>query len=297
MYIVISGNIGAGKTSLAQIISEDLGFSVYFEDFHANVFLKDYYQDMKRWAFATQIDFLAIRYEQIIHHMLLSQIPAVLDRSIYEDREVFAKSLFEDGLMSEAEWSVYNKLYDLTFKLVTNESDGISSLAKIMSNNTVQNYIILAGKECSSLDEKIGYCGADLILYAQSLGLNTWWCGGMFNGKNALKHLDDKDVRVNGVIAIGYGKTQGVPHKSKTADQVSHYKGKAPEWFNSGIKALLLAPSALNRQPYIVTGAGNKVIFKVKSGFLSQVDLGIGKYFFELGAGKENFEWSSYDTN
>jgi deoxyadenosine/deoxycytidine kinase len=113
MYIVISGNIGAGKTSLAQIISEDLGFSVYFEDFHANVFLKDYYQDMKRWAFATQIDFLAIRYEQIIHHMLLSQIPAVLDRSIYEDREVFAKSLFEDGLMSEQEWSVYYKLYDL----------------------------------------------------------------------------------------------------------------------------------------------------------------------------------------
>ena len=122
-----------------------------------------------------------------------------------------------------------NKLYDLTFKLVTNESNGISSLAKIMSNNTVQNYIILAGKDSSDLDENIGYYGADLILYAQSLGLNTWWCGGMFNGKNSLKHLDDKNVRVNGVIAIGYGKTQGVPHKSKTADQVSHYKGKAPE--------------------------------------------------------------------
>lgn len=185
-----------------------------------------------------------------------------------------------------------NRLYDLTFKLVTNESDGISSLAKIMSNNTVQNYIILAGKDSSDLDEKIGYCGADLILYVQSLGLNTWWCGGMFNGKNALKHLDDKNVRVNGVIAIGYGKTQGVPHKSKTTDQVSHYKGKAPEWFNSGIKALLLAPSVLNRQPYIVNGVRNKVSFKVKSGPLSQVDLGIGKYFFELGAGKSNFEWS-----
>lgn len=185
-----------------------------------------------------------------------------------------------------------NKLYDLTFKLVTNESDGISSLAKIMSNNTVQNYIILAGKDSLDLNENIGYCGADLILYAQNLGLNTWWCGGMFNGKNALKHLDDKNVRVNGVIAIGYGKTQGVPHKSKTADQVSHYKGETPDWFKSGIQALLLAPSALNRQPYIVNGGGNKVSFKVKSGPLSQVDLGIGKYFFELGAGKSNFEWS-----
>ena len=183
-----------------------------------------------------------------------------------------------------------NELYDLTFKLVTNNADGLSSLARLMSNNSVQNYIILAGKDNSDLDKKIGYCGADLILYAQSLGLNTWWCGGMFNGKNALKHLDNKAVRVNGVIAIGYGKTQGVPHKSKTADRVSHFKGDAPGWFESGIKALLLAPSALNRQPYIVNGEGNKVSLKVKNGTFSQVDLGIGKYFFELGAGKSNFE-------
>lgn len=184
-----------------------------------------------------------------------------------------------------------NCVYNLTFKLITNNSDGLSSLARLMSNNSVQNYIILAGKDNSDLDKKIGYCGADLILYAQSLGLNTWWCGGMFNGKNALKHLDNKAVRVNGVITIGYGKTQGVPHKSKTADQVSHYKGDAPGWFKSGIKALLLAPSALNRQPYIVNGEGNKVSLKVKNGTFSQVDLGIGKYFFELGAGKSNFEW------
>ena len=184
-----------------------------------------------------------------------------------------------------------NCVYNLTFKLITNNSDGLSSLARLMSNNSVQNYIILAGKDNSDLDKKIGYCGADLILYAQSLGLNTWWCGGMFNGKNALKHLDNKAVRVNGVIAIGYGKTQGVPHKSKTADQVSRFKGDAPGWFKSGIKALLLAPSALNRQPYIVNGEGNKVSLKVKNGTFSQVDLGIGKYFFELGAGKSNFEW------
>lgn len=175
-----------------------------------------------------------------------------------------------------------NCVYNLTFKLITNNSDGLSSLARLMSNNSVQNYIILAGKDNSDLDKKIGYCGADLILYAQSLGLNTWWCGGMFNGKNALKHLDNKAVRVNGVIAIGYGKTQGVPHKSKTADQVSHFKGDAPGWFKSGIKALLLAPSALNRQPYIVNGEGNKVSLKVKNGTFSQVDLGIGKYFLNL---------------
>ncbi len=113
MYIVISGNIGAGKTTLSQIISEEMGFSVYFEDFHSNLFLKDYYKDMKRWAFATQMNFLALRYEQLIHHVLLSQIPSVLDRSIYEDREVFAKALHEDGLMTDNEWIVYDKMYHL----------------------------------------------------------------------------------------------------------------------------------------------------------------------------------------
>ena len=113
MYIVVSGNIGAGKTSLSQIISEEMGFSIYFEDFQANLFLKNYYQDMKRWAFATQINFLAIRYEQIINHVLVSNIPAVLDRSIYEDKKVFARSLYENGLMSNAEWITYNKLYSL----------------------------------------------------------------------------------------------------------------------------------------------------------------------------------------
>jgi deoxyadenosine/deoxycytidine kinase len=113
MYIVISGNIGAGKTTLSQIISKEMGFSVYFEDFHSNLFLKDYYRDMKRWAFATQMNFLALRYEQLIHHVLLSQIPSVLDRSIYEDREVFAKALHEDGLMTDNEWTVYDKMYHL----------------------------------------------------------------------------------------------------------------------------------------------------------------------------------------
>ena len=98
---------------------------------------------------------------------------------------------------------------------------------------------MLAGKECSDLDEKLGYCGADLCLYAQTLGLNTWWVGGMFNSKGAMKHLETKDVRINGVIAIGYGQTQGVQHKSKTAAEISQYNGTAPQWFVDGVDALL----------------------------------------------------------
>lgn len=184
-----------------------------------------------------------------------------------------------------------NKKYNLHLALVVGNSDGIGSMAKLLLSKTVKNYIVLAGDEAPNLDEKLGYCGADLILYAQTLGLNTWWIGGMFNGKGALKNLSNKDVRVNGVIAIGYGKTQGVPHKSKTAAEISRYNGKAPQWFVDGVNALLYAPTALNKQPYVVFGDGNKVSISAGNGHFSGIDLGIGKYHFEVGAGKENFEW------
>lgn len=184
-----------------------------------------------------------------------------------------------------------NIKYNLHLALVVGNSDGIGSMAKLLLSKTVNNYIVLAGVDAPNLDEKLGYCGADLILYAQTLGLNTWWVGGMFNGKGALKNLNNKNVRVNGVIAIGYGKTQGVPHRSKTAAEISRYNGKTPQWFVDGVDALLYAPTALNKQPYVVSGDGNKVSISAGNGHFSGIDLGIGKYHFEVGAGKENFEW------
>lgn len=184
-----------------------------------------------------------------------------------------------------------NKKYNLHLALVVSNSDGIGSMAKLLLSKTVNNYIVLAGVDAPNLDEKLGYCGADLILFAQTLGLNTWWVGGMFNGKGALKNLNNKNVRVNGVIAIGYGKTQGVPHRSKTAAEISRYNGKTPQWFVDGVDALLYAPTALNKQPYVVSGDGNKVSISAGNGHFSGIDLGIGKYHFEVGAGKENFEW------
>lgn len=184
-----------------------------------------------------------------------------------------------------------NVNYGLNMKLVTGNADGIGVLAKLLLTRSVYNYIILAGKDCADLDEKLGYCGADLILYAQTLGLNTWWCGGMFNNKGALKNLGTENVRINGVIAIGYGQTQGIPHKTKTAAEISCYNGNEPQWFKDGVEALLHAPTALNKQPYMVQGDGNTVTLTAGEGHFSGIDLGIGKYHFEVGAGKNNFEW------
>ena len=75
-----------------------------------------------------------------------------------------------------------NQTHHISLSLVTGNADGLGALAKMMSKG-VKNYIILAGPDTADLDEKLGYCGADMILYAQTLGLNTWWVGGMFNAK------------------------------------------------------------------------------------------------------------------
>ena len=185
-----------------------------------------------------------------------------------------------------------NERHGLSLALVTGSSDGIGGMAKLLLSRTVRNYIVLAGKDAPGLDEKLGYSGADLILYAQTLGLNTWWVGGMYSQKGALKGLGDKDARVNGVIAVGYGQTQGVPHKSKAPKDISEYKGEPPQWFTDGVEALLCAPTALNKQPFAVMGEWNKVYISAGSGRFSGIDLGIGKYHFEVGAGRENFQWA-----
>lgn len=184
-----------------------------------------------------------------------------------------------------------NQTHDLSLFLVTGNADGLGALAKIIGRG-IKNYIVLAGPDSADLDERLGYCGADLILYAQTLGLNTWWVGGMYNAKGAQKNMSNVAVRINGVLAIGYGQTQGVPHKSKTAAEISNYKGVAPQWFIDGVDALLLAPTALNKQAFTVRGDGSKVSLACDSGHFAGVDLGIGKYHFEVGAGKENFVWA-----
>lgn len=184
-----------------------------------------------------------------------------------------------------------NQTHDLSLSLVTGNADGLGVLAKMLGKG-VKNYIVLAGPDSADLDERLGYCGADMILYAQTLGLNTWWIGGMYNAKGAQKNMDSSAVRINGVLVIGYGQTQGVPHKSKTAAEISDYKGTAPQWFYDGVEALLLAPTALNKQAFTVRGDGNKVSLTCDNGHFAGIDLGIGKYHFEVGAGKDNFEWA-----
>ena len=187
----------------------------------------------------------------------------------------------------------HNEVYGLNMQLVTENEDAFNALLKLVLAKGVRNYIILAGPDDTDLGEKIGYCGADIMLYGQTLGLNTWWVGGTFSRKGVEKHADLPDgQKLLGVIVVGYGQTQGVAHKSKKAGDISAYQGEVPSWFHQGIAAVLLAPTALNKQAFTIHGVGNQVRMQCDNGAFYGMDLGIGKYHFELGAGKENFTWA-----
>ena len=181
-----------------------------------------------------------------------------------------------------------NKKYDLSIKLMLDNDKAVNSIIKLLLAKGVKNYIILAGNDTDDLAEKLGYSSADIMLYAQTLGLNTWYVGGTFN-RGVSKYVPNK--KVIGIVAIGYGINNGVAHKSKTLEEVSSYDGTMPEWFKNGILASLLAPTALNKQDFILIGNGNKVKIECNNGIFTGSNVGLIKYHFELGAGKENFEW------
>lgn len=109
-YLVLAGNIGAGKSTLVGLLAERLGFRPYYEPVAENPYLEDFYADMERWAFHSQVFFLTYR---VASHRELAEDPhsVVQDRSLYEDAEVFARNLYERGAMSERDWKSYSDLY------------------------------------------------------------------------------------------------------------------------------------------------------------------------------------------
>jgi deoxyadenosine/deoxycytidine kinase len=111
-HIAIAGNIGAGKTTLAQQLSEQLGWIPHYESTEDNPYLSDFYHDMKRWSFNLQIYFLNSRFNQIIE-IQNGTVPIVQDRTIYEDAYIFAPNLYEMGLMTERDFKNYQSLFGL----------------------------------------------------------------------------------------------------------------------------------------------------------------------------------------
>ena len=111
-FVAIAGNIGVGKSTLTALLSEHLNWEPFFEAVNDNPYLADFYEDMRRWSFHSQIYFLSRRLRH--HWQLLQRANSVVqDRTVYEDAEVFARNLYRQGLMDRRDYSGYRELYEV----------------------------------------------------------------------------------------------------------------------------------------------------------------------------------------
>jgi len=209
----------------------------------------------------------------------------------------------------EEEIAMVNQKGNLHVQLIQNEPKAFQgTIAKYGKFRNVKNYLVMAGRKADDLDEHVGYYGERLVLLAQTLGLNTCWVGLSYT-KVPGTYVLGEDEKIVCYIAIGYGETQGVSHKIKAVEQVSRSAVRAlgsstdasditPSWFRQGVEAALLAPTAVNQQKFSFEYLGmedGRHQVRAKKGFsligYTQIDLGIAKYHFEVGTGKDNFDW------
>ena len=182
----------------------------------------------------------------------------------------------------------------LNIQLVLDEPKAFSTgMWKYGQFSGVKNYFVMAGPKGKEAEEKIGYYGERLVLLAQTLGLNTCWVGLTYKKIPGTYTLREGDI-VHCVIALGYGSIPGVQHPLKPIEQFYESEGIPPKWFQDGMEAAMLAPTAVNQQKFkFILHDGNKVAAKTSfsmAGY-TNIDLGIVKYHFELGAGKNRFDW------
>jgi deoxyadenosine/deoxycytidine kinase len=118
MHIAITGNIGAGKTTLSGILAKHYGWNVLYEAVEGNPYLEPFYSDMKRWAFQLQMFFLKSRFNQILEIKNSSET-YIQDRTVYEDAFIFAKNLCESDLLTETDYQTYKGFFELLTGLVS----------------------------------------------------------------------------------------------------------------------------------------------------------------------------------
>lgn len=143
----------------------------------------------------------------------------------------------------------------------------------------VNNYIAIVGTKKD--EKKAGYYGEKLVLKCQELGLNTCWVA-MTHGKSKAEIKKGQKLLI--IISLGYGENPGVPHKSKSIEQLCRTDCTA-DWFERGMQAVSLAPTAMNQQKFIFELNDGKVTAKSLGGFYSNIDLGIAEYHFESATG------------
>lgn len=187
----------------------------------------------------------------------------------------------------------------LHVQLVTDEPKAFSGPMAYGKFSGVTSYLVMAGEKAEDLDERIGYYGEKLVLLAQQIGLNSCWAGLSYRKVRGTYSLEGNE-KIVCYIAIGYGLSQGTQHKSKALQELSNIDSLSPSWFKDGVEAAQLAPTAINQQKFFIEYHGKKgedlpeVRIRKGSSIVgyTQIDMGIAKLHFEIGAGKENFNWA-----
>ncbi|MFO7662335.1 MAG: deoxynucleoside kinase [Chloroflexota bacterium] len=142
-FITIAGNIGVGKSTLVSLLAKKLGWEPVMEAVTENPYLADFYRDMNRWSFHSQVFFLVRRLQQ--HHALLQQASPILqDRSVYEDAEIFARNLYHQQNLSERDWECYYDLYQTLTRMLRPPDLVIYLRASV---TTLRRRIIQRGRE------------------------------------------------------------------------------------------------------------------------------------------------------
>ena len=189
-----------------------------------------------------------------------------------------------------AEICKINKESGLHFELVTNEPKAFTGkMASYGHFSGCTDYIVCMGQK--HRDEDIGYFGEKLVLFCQSIGVNSCWVALTFN-KSKTKYTLNKNEKFYIVISLGYGIHQGRPHKNRPIEELCSFTDEMPKWFKNAMDGALTAPTAMNQQKfYFELIDANKVKAKNFFGPYAKMDLGIVKYHFELGAGDFDFRW------
>ena len=151
-HIVISGNIGVGKTTLSEKISKKFNWELQLEEVKDNPYLDDFYKSMKDWSFHLQIFFLNSRFNQI-QKISESNSVVIQDRSIYEDYEVFTKTLYDSGVLMEREFNNYKRLYNTILKYI-NEPDLLIYLRNLNIDKIISNIDKRSRKFEKSIDKE-----------------------------------------------------------------------------------------------------------------------------------------------
>ena len=148
-HIVISGNIGVGKTTLAEKLAKKYNWKILLEEVDNNPYLDDFYKSMKSWSFHLQIFFLNSRFKQI-QNISKTNNTIIQDRSIYEDYEVFTKNLFDSGILLKREFENYKRLYNTILEYVK-----VPDLLIYIRNKNIKNIVNNIKKRNRNFEKKI----------------------------------------------------------------------------------------------------------------------------------------------